>query len=244
VRHGSAHLIALGGGEWILLCGVYHHVLAQSPSPEAAKIAISDARKNSKLRLRAELREYVARPDLKLQPGEKPPPLSPKTTHNQPIFPSDIFRTWDWEFSRATRTDPITNSLFEYTKIVAHRDDVLRTWPSVEMTMNTGVSETFVKTDPSGGVEADLPPKTADNSDAPEVAVETTKNNTPEIANADLTPALRAIVQRLQNLNNDNSQFLTLPRKKQLVLLNEGLQRPVGERMLYYGLAALKKAVS
>jgi hypothetical protein len=62
-------------------------------------------------------------------------------TSDQPISSSDKFRTWDWEFCRATRTDSNTKSLFEYAEIVAHRDDVLRTWPSVEMTMNTPGSE-------------------------------------------------------------------------------------------------------
>ena len=55
-------MITSESAEWVLLSEVYHHVLAQSPSPESAKMAISTARKNGRLRLRAELREHKARP--------------------------------------------------------------------------------------------------------------------------------------------------------------------------------------
>ena len=51
------------------LAQIYHHVLRQSPSPEAAKIAIFEAG----LHLWGERREHKARPDLKLKSGEKPP---------------------------------------------------------------------------------------------------------------------------------------------------------------------------
>jgi hypothetical protein len=138
MRHDSPYSIASGAAEWIPLCDIYHHVLAHSPSPEAAKIALSDTRKNDKLHLHADHREYVARGDLKLQPGEAPPPLAPKITFDQPILSSDKFRTWDWEFCRATQTDSKTKSLFEYANIVGNRDDVLRLWPPVEVAISSG----------------------------------------------------------------------------------------------------------
>jgi hypothetical protein len=113
---------------------VYHYVLAQSPSPESAKITISTAWKNGQLRLRAEVRECEARPDLTLSPGEQPPEIPPKRKPDQPILASDKFSTWDWERSCATRRDAITKSLFEYMDIVGCRDDVLKLWPPAETT--------------------------------------------------------------------------------------------------------------
>ncbi len=61
---GNTALITTASDDWVLLSVVYHYVLAQSLSPEAAKIAISTARRNGQLRLRAEVREHEARPDL------------------------------------------------------------------------------------------------------------------------------------------------------------------------------------
>jgi hypothetical protein len=62
---GSTALITAGSAEWILLSVVYHYVLTQSPSPEAAKITILTAWANGQLRLRAEVREHRARTNLK-----------------------------------------------------------------------------------------------------------------------------------------------------------------------------------
>jgi hypothetical protein len=144
VTHGSGStaLITTASAEWVLLSVVYHYVLAQSPSPESAKITISTARRNGQLRLRAEVREHEASPDLTLSPGEQPPEIQPKREPDQPILASDEFGTWDWERSYATRRDATTKSLFEYVDIVASRDDVLGLWPSAEMTVTTGTSET------------------------------------------------------------------------------------------------------
>jgi hypothetical protein len=66
VTHGTGGtaLITTASAEWVLLSGIYHYILAQSPSPEGAKIAISNARENGQLRLRAEVREHEARPNL------------------------------------------------------------------------------------------------------------------------------------------------------------------------------------
>jgi hypothetical protein len=100
---GSTALITTASAEWVLLSIVYHYVLAKSPSPEFAKITISKARKNGQLRLRAEVREHEARPDLRLSPGEQPPEIQPKRKPDEPILASDKFSTWDWERSYADR---------------------------------------------------------------------------------------------------------------------------------------------
>jgi hypothetical protein len=141
---GSTALITAGSAEWILLSVVYHYVLAQSPSPEAAKITVSTARKNGQLRLRAEVSEHKARPNLKPKPGQRPRTIQPKRKPDQPILMSDKFRIWDWERSYATRRDATTKSLFEYANIVGNRDDVLRLWPPADMTVRTETPETAV----------------------------------------------------------------------------------------------------
>jgi hypothetical protein len=135
-------LITTASAEWVLLRVIYHYVLAQSPSPEAAKIAISEAQRNGQLRLRAEQREHKARPHLRLEPGKLPPPISPNCKSDQPILATDKFSTWDWERSYATMRDESTKSLFEYTEIVGHRDDVLKLWPPVETTATPERAET------------------------------------------------------------------------------------------------------
>jgi hypothetical protein len=55
-------MITRSSAEWVLLSQVYHRVLAHSPSPESAKLDISNARQNGQVRLRAELREIRAQP--------------------------------------------------------------------------------------------------------------------------------------------------------------------------------------
>ena len=122
--------------EWLLLRDIYHYVLTRSPSPEAAKLSIANARKNGQLRLRARLHEHQARPGLMLSPGEQPPPVEPKCTPDQVILPDDKFSTWDWERSHAFRRDAATKSLFEYIEIVGNRDDVLKLWPAEEGATN------------------------------------------------------------------------------------------------------------
>ena len=135
-------MITAAGAEWVLLSVIYHYVLARRPSPEAAKIAISEARRNGQLRLRAELREHRARPHLRLNPGELPPKIRPKRKTDQPILASDNFSTWDWERSYATMRDASTKSLFEYMEIVGNRDDVLKLWPPAETTVTPKRAET------------------------------------------------------------------------------------------------------
>jgi hypothetical protein len=54
-------MITAASSEWVLLSVVYHHVLARSPSPEAAKIAIANAWTNGQLRWRCTLREIKRR---------------------------------------------------------------------------------------------------------------------------------------------------------------------------------------
>jgi hypothetical protein len=152
VTHGSGNtaLITTASDDWVLLSVVYHYVLGQSLSPEAAKIAISTARRNGQLRLRAEVREHEARPDLTLSPGERPPQIQPKRKPDHPILAGDEFGTWDWERSYATRRDATTKSLFEYVDIVANREDVLGLWPSAELTVKTATAETAM-TKPEDG---------------------------------------------------------------------------------------------
>ena len=108
--------------EWRLLSEVYHHVLRQSPSPEAAKIAINDKYRNGKLRLRCTLREHRA-----LAKGESPSPV--ETVPNFEISPTERFNSFDWERSYATRRDPISKSLFEYEGITVNWHEVLIHWP-------------------------------------------------------------------------------------------------------------------
>jgi hypothetical protein len=108
------------------LADIYHHVLKQSPSPEAAKIAISEARTNGRLPL------YCERFERKVK--NAPPPEREK------VFPPDEvlrdhqitekqFSTWDWGRSYATRVDSTSKSHFEYKNIRAPGDVVLSLWP-------------------------------------------------------------------------------------------------------------------
>jgi hypothetical protein len=128
-------LIAAGSPAWVLLSVIYHHVLAQSPSPEAAKIAISTARQDGRLRLRAEVREHKPIPG-RLNPGEQPAQIFPKCDLDQPILANDKFSNWNWERSYASRRNTTNNFLFEYVNIVGNRDDVLRLWPRAEPTVD------------------------------------------------------------------------------------------------------------
>jgi hypothetical protein len=141
---GSTALITAGSGEWVLLSLVYHHVLAGSPSPEAAKKAVLMARANGQLRLRAEMSEHRARPNLTLEPGKRPRKLQPKCKPDQPILARHKLRHIDWERSYATRRDATTKSLFVCENIVGNRDDVLRPWPPAKMTVRAEIPETAV----------------------------------------------------------------------------------------------------
>jgi hypothetical protein len=141
---GSTALTTAGSAEWILLSVVYHYVLTQSPSPEAAKITVLTARANGQLRLRADVSEHKARPNLKLKPGKQPPEIQPKCEPDQPILASYKLRHIDWERSYATRRDETTKSLFQCENIVGNRDDVLRLWPPAEMTVRAEIPETAV----------------------------------------------------------------------------------------------------
>ena len=119
----------------MLLSAVYHHVLAQSPSPKAAEIAILAARKNGQLRWRCTLRELKAQPGLQLAPGEELPPAPTVITLDYVIPRDTAFRHSisgfgpDWERSSAHSRDSDTRSLFEYDGIVVNRDEVLARWP-------------------------------------------------------------------------------------------------------------------
>jgi hypothetical protein len=122
-------MITSGSPEWVLLSTIYHHVLKRSPSSERAKIEIASARKSRRLPLRAkQTREHIARPELRLKPGDGPPDVEPTTAFDQPI-PDGNYVTWDWERSCATRRHSSTRSLFEYSNIVGRRDDALALWP-------------------------------------------------------------------------------------------------------------------
>ena len=127
---GLGTMITLASSEWVLLNAVYHHVLAQRASPEAAQIEIATAHQNGQLRWRCTFREYKALPKLRLSRGEHPPQLAPTVTAHYPIPPDTRFDTFDWERSRAfSPNDPVTTSVYEYLDITAHRDDVLALWP-------------------------------------------------------------------------------------------------------------------
>jgi hypothetical protein len=145
---GSGPLITSGSPEWVPLSAIYHYVLAQKPAPEAAKIAISEARANGQLRLRAEVLEYEARPDLTLDPGEEVPEIQPKRTPDHSILARDRFSTWDWERSCATRRNATTKSLFKYVGIVGNRDDALRLWPSSATSAMPDTSKTAMPKPP------------------------------------------------------------------------------------------------
>jgi hypothetical protein len=133
--HGTGSTsITAASPEWIPLSSVYRYVLALSPSPEFAKIAISTAWENNQLRLRAEVREREDRPRLSLGPGEKASEILPKCTPDQSIAWQN-FDNFDWERSYATRR--VVKSHFEYVAIVVNRDDVLKVWPPVETTLQT-----------------------------------------------------------------------------------------------------------
>ena len=129
---GLGTMITPASPEWVLLNAVYHHVLAQSASPEAAKIDIATAHQNGRLRWRCTLREYKALPNWRLSPGEPPPQPAPTVTMDYPIPPDTKFRPFDWERSHAfSPNDPVTRSVYEYLDIIAHRDEVLARWPVV-----------------------------------------------------------------------------------------------------------------
>jgi hypothetical protein len=133
----------------MMLADIYHHVLERSVSPEAAKIAISDAHLDGRLRLYcAERRERKTLPEPKkgpvfLEPGEKPQILEareePAEGFGHPLPTPEIvpncliawgaFDNWDWERSRATRHDLQTGSHFEYVDIYGDHDEVFRLWP-------------------------------------------------------------------------------------------------------------------
>jgi hypothetical protein len=106
--------------DWWSLADIYHHVLKQSSSPEAAKIVISEARKNGRLPLKCERHEHKAGRE-----GEV------KIVSDYQIVDKQIPR-WDWERSYASRTDPKTKSLFEYQNIRGSGDVALVIWPPKE----------------------------------------------------------------------------------------------------------------
>jgi hypothetical protein len=124
--------------EW-LLSHIYHHVLAQSPSPEAAKMAILTAHRDGKLPLwcdRLEYKsqptirlEYTSQPNFRLEPRKVAPQIKPEVVHDYPL-PSSGLENCDWERSCATRRDQETKSLFEHQNIRGLQHHVLQLWPS------------------------------------------------------------------------------------------------------------------
>ncbi|MGC2081607.1 MAG: hypothetical protein WA728_37430 [Xanthobacteraceae bacterium] len=113
--------------EWSL-ADIYHHVLKQSSSPEAAKIVISEAWKNGRLPLYCERREYKASPAGLTTKTPVSPAVANEVVSNYQIV-DEHFSRWDWERSYAIRTDPKTKSLFEYRNIHGFGDAVLTIWP-------------------------------------------------------------------------------------------------------------------
>jgi len=129
-RASDGYLITYKAAKWVPLSSIYHHVLSDSPSPESAMIAISGEWSNGRLHLRSEIHKYVGNSELRLKPGEQPPPIEPEITYDQ-VSPSLKFSHWDWERSRASRygTGTKPQELFEYVGIEGNRDDVLALWP-------------------------------------------------------------------------------------------------------------------
>ena len=87
--------------------------------------------------------------------GEKPPAIQPNIIPDYPILPTDVFQKWDWEYSRATRWDEKTRTLFEYVNIVVHRDNACACWPELAA---PGEAPTAATVDPPRSeVQAGLP---------------------------------------------------------------------------------------
>jgi hypothetical protein len=131
--------MSLPNTEWVFLAATYHYVLAQSPSPEAAKAAINDAWRSGQLELRCELRTYAHQP--KLKPENQPLPaitrdhvLNPDEAYRfkpwQPEFRL-VLQPWDWERSYGSGRDRKTKEYFEYVNIVGRREQVLALWPKI-----------------------------------------------------------------------------------------------------------------
>ena len=130
--HAPAKKLSADRSAWRSLCEAYHHVLKQSPSPEAAKIAINGLHRNGKLRWRCTLREHKARPELRLAPGQSPPPAKPVVTRDYRIPATERFSSFDWERSYATGRDTTSKSHFEFDEIEVHWGDLLAGWPEAE----------------------------------------------------------------------------------------------------------------
>ena len=208
-------MITITNVEWILLAQAYHHVLAQSPSPEAAKIAIATASKNRKLRIRATLRERKAQPGLRLAPGETPPAAPVVTTPDYSIPPDTVFARFDWERSYATRRDPATRSLFEYVDIRVHRDDVLELWPDQAKAIDLPRSEL----EAIQAKAIDLP-RSEYAVASPELAkaktFELPPAMPPQIEGRNVTEMHRAVMRALVDIRNkDPSRFDALVRQEQ-----------------------------
>jgi hypothetical protein len=111
------------------LAEIYHYLLRRSPSPERAKIEISEARRDGRLPLFcAERRERKAQPGIRLRAGERPPEREPIVEKNYAL-PQGPLKHWDLERSYATSRDWQTHSHYEYVEIYANDDDVFRIWP-------------------------------------------------------------------------------------------------------------------
>ena len=118
------------GERWPLFSVVYNRGFANGLTPEAAKIAVSEAWRSGRLRMRTVRCEYRAQPGICLARGEEPPQLKPIITPDFPLHPTITFtKPWDWERSRASRRDAVTKSLFWYYQIEVHPDDVRALWP-------------------------------------------------------------------------------------------------------------------
>jgi hypothetical protein len=109
------------------LSEIYHRALKSCPSPEAAKHLIKEAHRDRKLHLRGKQLEHKARPNLRLKPGDNPPPQAPDIVEDC-LLPLVRF-LWDWRRGRANYTDRETKSLFQYLDIYASADEVLKLLP-------------------------------------------------------------------------------------------------------------------
>jgi hypothetical protein len=226
-------MITPASAEWVRLAKAYHHVLAQSPSPEAARIDIAAARKNGQLRMRATLREHKAQPGLRLAPGKTPPAAPVVTTPDYSIPLDTVFARFDWERSYANRRDPVTRSLFEYADVVVHRDDVLELWPIDLPRSELEVVQAKV---------IDLPWSAIPPEPAKTKAFELPPAMPLQIEGRDVTELQWAVMRALIDIRTeDPSKFGATRQSERLKAVQERLRpTPVGKRTLERAQAHLR----
>jgi hypothetical protein len=113
------------------LAEIYHHVLKQSPSPEAAKIAILKAAKTviDEATRKYELTFFCReRHEYKVGSPAGSEPIVVQGCALPSLY-SLSWESWEEEHSHAIGRDRETRSMFEFVDIYAHADDVSRLLP-------------------------------------------------------------------------------------------------------------------